>query len=71
MTAVFVHGVPETAALWDPLVAALERDDTVQLALPAFGNPLPDGFEPTMHRYAEWLAAELERFDEVDLVGHD
>ncbi|QGG94442.1 alpha/beta fold hydrolase [Actinomarinicola tropica] len=71
MTAVFVHGVPETSSLWDPLVAELDRDDTAQLALPGFGSALPDGFEPTMHRYADWLADELRRFDEVDLVGHD
>ena len=71
MTAVLVHGVPETAALWDPLVAALDRDDVAALALPGFGCPLPDGFEPTMHVYADWLAGELAGFDEVDLVAHD
>jgi pimeloyl-ACP methyl ester carboxylesterase len=71
MTAVFVHGVPEVAAIWDPLIEAVERDDVVALALPGFGSPLPDGFEPTMYRYSDWLADELERFDEVDLVAHD
>jgi pimeloyl-ACP methyl ester carboxylesterase len=71
MTAVFVHGVPETTSVWGPLVDRLGRDDVVLLALPGFGSPLPSGFEPTMHTYAEWLAAELARFDEVDLVSHD
>jgi pimeloyl-ACP methyl ester carboxylesterase len=71
MTAIFVHGVPETAAIWDRLIAAVDRDDCVALELPGFGSSLPDGFEPTMYRYAEWLAAELTAFDEVDLVGHD
>ena len=71
MTAVLLHGVPETAALWDRLVAALGRDDVEALALPGFGCPLPDGFEPTMHRYADWLADRLASFAEVDLVGHD
>lgn len=71
MTVVFVHGVPEVASIWDPLVAAVGRDDAVALDLPGFGSALPDGFEPTMYRYAEWLADELERFDEVDLVAHD
>lgn len=71
MTAVFVHGVPETPAVWAPLVGALDRDDTAALQLPGFGCPLPDGFEPTMYRYADWLAAELAAFDEVDLVVHD
>jgi len=71
MTAVFVHGVPETPSVWDPLVAALDRADVAQPQLPGFGCPLPDGFEPTMHGYADWLAAELRAFDEVDLVVHD
>lgn len=71
MTVVFVHGVPETAAVWDPLVAALGRDDVACLSLPGFGRPRPEGFEPTMYRYADWLAEELTAFDSVDLVGHD
>lgn len=71
MTAVFVHGVPETPAVWAPLLGGLDRDDTAALQLPGFGCPLPDGFEPTMYRYADWLAAELVAFDEVDLVVHD
>lgn len=71
MPAVFVHGVPETPAVWGPLVDLLERDDVVLLQLPGFGCPLPDGFEPTMYRYAAWLAAELAGLDDVDLVTHD
>ena len=71
MTAVFVHGVPETTVVWEPLVAALDATDVALLALPGFGCPLPAGFEPTMERYAAWLAEELARFDEVDLVAHD
>ena len=71
MTAVFVHGVPETTSVWRPLVDRLGRDDVALLGLPGFGSPLPDGFEPTMHTYAEWLATELAGFDEVDLVTHD
>lgn len=71
MTAVFVHGVPETSAVWEPLVAHLERDDIALLQMPGFGCALPDGFEPTMYGYAHWLASELSTFDEVDLVAHD
>ena len=67
----FVHGVPETPAVWRPLVERLGRDDVVLLQLPGFGCSLPDGFEPTMYRYADWLAAELEARDDVDLVTHD
>lgn len=71
MTAVFVHGVPETPVVWQPLVDHLERSDVALLQLPGFGCPLPAGFEATMHDYASWLAAALEGFDEVDLVTHD
>lgn len=71
MTAVFVHGVPETAAVWAPLVEHLERDDVALLELPGFGHRLPDGFDPSMHGYAAWLAAALTAYDVVDLVSHD
>lgn len=71
MPAVFVHGVPETTAVWEPLVAHLRRDDVVLLELPGFGCPLPDGFEPTMEAYAQWLATMLAPLGDVDLVGHD
>jgi pimeloyl-ACP methyl ester carboxylesterase len=72
MTTVFVHGVPETSAIWDGLLAALDRPETVTLSLPGFGNVRPAGFGATMNEYAAWLVAELERIgDPVDLVGHD
>jgi pimeloyl-ACP methyl ester carboxylesterase len=72
MTAVFVHGVPETTGIWDGLLAALDRPDAMTLPLPGFGNTRPAGFGATMDEYAAWLVAELERLGEpVDLVGHD
>jgi pimeloyl-ACP methyl ester carboxylesterase len=71
MTAIFVHGVPETSSVWQPLVDHLERDDVVLVGLPGFGSPLPDGFDPTMQTYADWLATELQAYDAVDLVAHD
>jgi pimeloyl-ACP methyl ester carboxylesterase len=72
MTAVFVHGNPETAAVWDPLLAELGRDDVVRLSPPGFGAPLPPGFDATVGAYRAWLTAELEVIGEpVDLVGHD
>ena len=52
MPAVFVHGVPETTKVWEPLVSHLDRSDIVLLGLPGFGSPLPDGFDATMHAYA-------------------
>jgi len=71
MTAIFVHGVPETTSVWHPLVDHLGRADSVLLGLPGFGSPLPDGFDTTMHTYASWLTEELAAYDEVDLVTHD
>ncbi len=73
MTIVLVHGVPETARLWDPLRAHLP-DDVVALELPGFGNPRPPGFGATKEEYVDWLVsavADLGRRGPVDLVGHD
>jgi pimeloyl-ACP methyl ester carboxylesterase len=68
---VFLHGVPETAALWDK-VRAKFAEETVALSLPGFGSARPPGFSATKDDYATWLVNELERFDApVDLVGHD
>jgi pimeloyl-ACP methyl ester carboxylesterase len=72
MPIVFVHGVPETAAIWDPLRRELTRSDVITLSPPGFGAPVPDGFGATADEYLAWLAAELERIDgPIDLVGHD
>ena len=72
MTAVFVHGVPETPAVWRGLLSALDRPDTVALSLPGFDSARPAGFGATMEEYADWLAAQLEHLGgPVDLVGHD
>jgi pimeloyl-ACP methyl ester carboxylesterase len=72
MTAVFVHGNPETAAIWEPLLAELSRSDVVCLSPPGFGAPIPDGFACTVTGYRDWLVAALTALGEpVDLVGHD
>ncbi len=71
MTAVFVHGVPETGVLWNGVRAHLDGD-TLALDLPGFGNPRPAGFGATKDEYAQWLADALRELDgPVDLVGHD
>jgi pimeloyl-ACP methyl ester carboxylesterase len=70
--AVFVHGNPETAAIWGPLLAELQHPDTVTLSPPGFGAPVPPGFGATADDYAAWLATELEcQGAPVDLIGHD
>ncbi len=72
MPAVFVHGNPETSAIWGPLFEALGRDDLLALSPPGFGAPLPDGFGADRLDYVDWLVAELESIDgPIDLVGHD
>lgn len=72
MTVVFVHGNPETNAIWGPLIDALERDDVLTLSPPGFGAPLPDGFDPTYLAYRDWLEEQLLRIEgPIDLVGHD
>jgi len=75
MPKVFVHGNPETSALWRSLVEVLEArgvEDIVLLSPPGFGSPVPDGFEPTRLAYRDWLIAEIDAIDgDIDLVGHD
>jgi pimeloyl-ACP methyl ester carboxylesterase len=74
MPAVFVHGVPETPAIWDALKSHLGRDDVVTLQLPGFGCPRPAGFGATKEEYVAWVIGELESIQAqgpIDLVGHD
>ncbi len=75
MAKVFVHGNPETSALWRGLVDELGArgiDDVILLSPPGFGAPVPDGWEPTQTHYRDWLIGELETLGgDIDLVGHD
>ena len=71
MTAVFVHGFPETKRIWDSLRRVLKRE-SIALALPGFGTPRPAGFTATKDTYAEYLADALSGIEKpIDLVGHD
>lgn len=75
MTKVFVHGNPETSAIWAPLVAALNErgvNDVVLLSPPGFGALVPQNWTATVQEYRTWLVGELEKIGgEIDLVGHD
>lgn len=75
MTKVFVHGNPETRAVWDDLFAELARrgvHDTLALEPPGFGAPVPEGWDGNQDDYADWLVARLTAIGgEIDLVGHD
>jgi pimeloyl-ACP methyl ester carboxylesterase len=57
---VFLHGVPETSALWDKVRAEFD-EETVALSLPGFGCARPSGFGATKDDYAEWIIGELEK----------
>jgi pimeloyl-ACP methyl ester carboxylesterase len=71
MTIVFVHGLPETSAIWDPLLRIVDGE-SIAVSLPGFGVPRPEGFTGTKDAYAEWLAGVLRRIEEpVDVVAHD
>ncbi|HET6171690.1 MAG TPA: alpha/beta hydrolase [Gaiellales bacterium] len=70
MTAIFVHGVPETSELWDEVRAVLNAG-SVALRLPGFGCMVPNGFTASKDGYANWLADEIRHFEApIDLVGH-
>ena len=74
MPAVFVHGVPETAAIWNDLCSTLARRDLIALAPPGFGAPAPADFPATSDAYLAWLIGEVERLRDqgpIDLIGHD
>ena len=72
MPAIFVHGNPETSAIWDLLIPELDRDrdDVLTLSPPGFGAPCPVGWGGTRLDYLAWLIGELERIDgPIDLVA--
>lgn len=68
---IFLHGVPETAAIWDKVRSRIERE-SVALSLPGFGCARPDAFDASKESYVEWLLGELDAVEgPADLVGHD
>lgn len=75
MTVVFVHGNPETPAVWDLLAERLAEagfEDQIRLSPPGFGASVPEGFDASVLAYRDWLIGELEGIGRpVDLVGHD
>jgi pimeloyl-ACP methyl ester carboxylesterase len=72
MTVVFVHGVPNTAAVWDPVRSLLPNHDAIALKLPGFGCDGLADFSATRYAYRDWLINQLEALDgPVHLVGHD
>ena len=74
-TKVFVHGNPETSAIWSLLVNELHKNginNIVLLTPPGFGAPTPKGWGATVCEYRDWLICELDKINTpIDLVGHD
>lgn len=75
---IFLHGVPDTPAMWEPLIDALKLmpDDYRAPALPGFGCAIPPGFNCTKDEYFQWFANQIEAAADasggpVDIVGHD
>ena len=78
MAVFFIHGVPNTSAMWTPLIRKLGLADTPVFApdLPGFGTDWPEHFVPSKEGYADWLLKQIEDAVEasggpLDLVGHD
>lgn len=75
MKTILVHGVPDTPAMWQPLIDALGSDISANLsapALPGFTSPVPPGFDCSKEAYVGWLISQMEAAGEpVNLVGHD
>ena len=71
----FVHGNPESSAIWGPLTEELTSRGCVRvvhLSPPGFGAPVPSGWAATQVEYRDWLVSEIAKFGEpVDIVGHD
>lgn len=73
----FLHGVPDTPAMWEPLIAELGLSEGGYRApaMPGFVDPAPAEFPATKEAYVDWYISEIERAHKdagpVDLVGHD
>lgn len=73
----FLHGVPDSPAIWGPLLSALNLGGTPVAvpALPGFTGPLPAGFPATKEAYADWAVGEagalFAAHGPIDIVGHD
>ncbi len=73
----FLHGVPDTPSMWDPVISelALTPDAYKAPAMPGFVSPAPASFSSTKEAYVDWYIEQMsEAYDAagpVDLVGHD
>lgn len=71
MTVVLVHGVPETASVWDAVRSRLDSP-SVAVNLAGFGTARPPGFDGGRDAQVAWILDQLDSVPgPVDLVGHD
>lgn len=74
---IFIHGVPDTPHVWQPLIEAIgESGAPIQApAMPGFVEQAPEGFAATKEAYTDWLIGRVEplaaEHGQVDIVGHD
>ena len=71
---VFLHGVPDTPHIWQPLLNELGMDIETP-ALPGFVKPPPHNFDCSKEAYAQWFITYLEYIysteGPINVVGHD
>lgn len=73
----FLHGVPDSPAIWGSLLTELAFGDAPVAVppLPGFTGPLPAGFAATKEAYADWAIGEIAALaatnGPVDVIGHD
>ena len=78
MSVLFFHGVPDTPAVWQPLLTALAhlKIETRTPTMPGFGKKIPEHFQPTKEGYLDWMFMQIEQEADrtkapVDIVAHD
>lgn len=73
----FLHGVPDSPAIWRPLLGQFDLGATPVAvpALPGFTAPLPAGFPAAKEAYADWAIEQAEvlfaAHGPIDIIGHD
>ncbi|MCK9874537.1 alpha/beta hydrolase [Frankia sp. Ag45/Mut15] len=71
MTVVLVHGVPETADVWDAVRVRLDAP-SVAVTLAGFGSAPPPGFTAGRDAQVDWILRQFESIPgPLDVIGHD
>ncbi|WP_083749976.1 alpha/beta hydrolase [Frankia sp. CcI49] len=71
VTIVLVHGVPETAEIWDGVRECLDLP-SVAVELAGFGTATPPGFAGGRDAQVAWILQQLDAVPgPIDIIGHD